>query len=44
VVVRGKAERDAEGAVKVIATKVTPIERVKDFFEKKQTADIAEGS
>ena len=42
VVVRGKAERDAEGAVKVIATKVTPIEKVKDFFVRKQTAEVAE--
>jgi len=37
VVVRGKAERDADGAAKIIASKVTPIDKVKDFFEKKQT-------
>jgi len=36
VVVRGKAERDSDGAVRVLASKVTPIERVREFFLKQQ--------
>ena len=35
VVVRGKDERDSDGVVKVIASKVTPIEKVEDFLLKR---------
>jgi DNA polymerase-3 subunit alpha len=36
VVVRGKEDRDADGAVRIHASKVTPIEKVEDFFERRQ--------
>jgi DNA polymerase-3 subunit alpha len=36
VVVRGKDERDSDGAAKVIASKITPIEKVEDFFRKQK--------
>jgi len=39
VVVRGKAERDADDAGRVLASKVTPIDIVKDFFLKQKKAE-----
>jgi len=37
VVVRGKEDRDADGAVRVFASKVTPIDRVEEFFLNRKT-------
>ena len=36
VVVRGTIKRNAEGAAEILASKVTPIEKVKDFLQKKK--------
>ena len=43
VVVRGKDERDAEGAVRILASKVTPIDKVEDFLLNRNKADADGG-
>ena len=44
VVVRGKEERDAEGTTRMIASKVTPIEKVEDFFRSRKNEEGQEES
>ena len=44
VVVRGKEEWDADGAVRVFASKVTPIDKVEDFLLKRNNGDGEPGS
>jgi DNA polymerase-3 subunit alpha len=42
VVVRGKDERDSEGAVRILASKVTPIEKVEDYLQKRGQTENCE--